>query len=132
MLHMMLSDGIIGTWGTINGSSVEFCSWASITNIPETIIVQRTYILLMYCYGLSRQIRVYVMIVYIIIKYVWLCAGKHEYVQFYYQRTRSVFNGMETGYFLLLNKILLMEVQLKISKKRIINMYDKRGSPNMI
>lgn len=32
ILHTMLSDGIRGTWGTINGSSVEFCSWASISN----------------------------------------------------------------------------------------------------
>lgn len=37
MLHIMLSDGIIGTWGTMNGSSVEFCSWASMINRPETI-----------------------------------------------------------------------------------------------
>jgi len=36
ILHTMLSDGIRGTWGTINGSSVEFCSWASIRNWPET------------------------------------------------------------------------------------------------
>lgn len=38
MLHTMLSDGIRGTCGTINGSSVEFCSWASIRSRPETII----------------------------------------------------------------------------------------------
>lgn len=39
MLHNILSDGIKGTWGTINGSSVEFCSWASITNTPKIIII---------------------------------------------------------------------------------------------
>lgn len=37
ILHTMLSDGIKGTCGTINGSSVEFCSWASIRNWPEII-----------------------------------------------------------------------------------------------
>lgn len=35
MLHIMLSDGIRGTCGTIKGSSVEFCSWASIINRPK-------------------------------------------------------------------------------------------------
>lgn len=40
MLHTMLSDGIKGTWGTINGSSFEFCSWASMIKTPVITTTQ--------------------------------------------------------------------------------------------
>lgn len=40
MLHTMLSDGINGTWGTINGSSFEFCSWASMIKTPVITTTQ--------------------------------------------------------------------------------------------
>lgn len=43
MLHIMLSDGMRGTCGTIKGNSVEFCSWASITNRPEKQYVLKLY-----------------------------------------------------------------------------------------